>query len=142
MLGIANQQDLMLAKGSYHGFHVETIRFNGFVGLIAALVAMGIFFKYALNLIRHFRGRQEFGYVLFICMPYLIYPFYYMLVFGSYRNAFPVVLAGAGLLKILDTIRIRELATTRAETPLPEPSQSPVRSLPPGRFPQPSMRIQ
>lgn len=138
----ANLQDVMMAKGSYHGFHVETIRFTGFLGLIAALVAMGIFFKYALSLIRHFRGRQEFGYILFICMPYLIYPFYYMLVFGSYRNAFPVVLAGAGLLKILDTIRFRELATARAEPPLPQPSQSPVRSLPPSRFPQPSARIQ
>jgi hypothetical protein len=104
---------------------------------------MGIFFKYALTLIRHFRGRQEFGYILFICMPYLIYPFYYMLVFGSYRNAFPVVLAGAGLLKILDTIRVRELAAARADAPvaLREPSQTPLRALPPGRFPQPAMKF-
>jgi hypothetical protein len=140
MLGQANQQDMMLAKGSYHGFHVETIRFTGFLGLIAALVTMGIFFKYALSLIRYFRGRDEFGYVLFICMPYLIYPFYYMLVFGSYRIAFPMVIVGAGLLKILDTIRVRELAAARAAAPVPEPAQSPVQRLTPRRFPQPAMR--
>lgn len=140
MLGGANQQDVMLAKGSYHGFHVETIRFTGLFGLIAALVTMGIFFSYALSLIRYYRGREEFGYVLFICMPYLIYPFYYMLVFGSYRNAFPVILAGAGLLKILDTIRVRELAAARDLTPLPELSLLTNRNLTPGRFPHPAMK--
>jgi hypothetical protein len=105
--------DDFMARGSYHGFHVEAIRFTGVLGLIAALVSMGIFFKFALNLIHYFRGRPEWGHVIYICLPFLIYPFYYMLVFGSYRNAFPVVIASAGLLKILDNIRFRELATAR-----------------------------
>jgi hypothetical protein len=131
-----------MARGSYHGFHVETIRFTGVLGLIAALMSMGIFFKSALKLIRHFEGRPEWGYIIYICMPFLIYPFYYMLVFGSYRSAFPAVLASAGLLKILDNIRVRELAAARAEAAvaLQAPSQAPLRSLPTGRFPQPAMK--
>jgi hypothetical protein len=136
MLGQANQQDMMLAKGSYHGFHVEAIRFTGVFGLIMALVSMGIFFRYSLKLIRHFRDRPEWGYVLFICVPFLIHPFYYMLIFGSYKNVFPVMLAMAGMLKILDNIRFSELAAA----PVPEPSQSPVQRLALGRFPQPAMK--
>jgi hypothetical protein len=136
MLGQANQQDVMMAKGSYHGFHVEAIRFTGAFGLIMALVSMGIFFRHSLKLIRYFRGRLEWGYVLFICIPFLIHPFYYMLIFGSYKNAFPVVLAMAGMLKILDNIRVSELAGAT----VPEPSQSTVQRLAPGRFPQPAMR--
>jgi hypothetical protein len=141
MLGQANQQDVMLAKGSYHGFHVEAIRFTGLLGLVLALVTMGIFFHYALKQIRHFRGRPEWGYVLFVSIPFLINPFYYMLIFGSYKTAFPVMLATAGILKLLDNIRVQELAAARAAAPAPEPSQSPVQRLTPGRFPQPAMRI-
>jgi hypothetical protein len=102
-----------MARGSYHGFHVETIRFTGVLGLIAALISMGIFFNQALKLLRYFKGHREWGYIICICMPFLIYPFYYILVFGSYRSGFPVVLATAGLLKMLDNIRIREIAETR-----------------------------
>jgi hypothetical protein len=128
--------DDFMVRGSYHGFHVETIRFTGFFGLALALITLGIFFKQAITLIRHFKYHKEWGYIIYICMPYLIYPFYYMLVFGSYRNAFPVVLASAGLMKMLDNIRVRELAAA----PLQDSVKSPVRSMPLGRFPQPAMR--
>jgi hypothetical protein len=129
-------QDVMLARGSYHGFHVETIRFTGALGLVFALISMGIFFRSALRLIGHFKGRPEWGYVIFICMPFLIAPFYNMLVFGSYRVGFPELLAAAGFLKVLDNIRVRELATAHIEAITPELVQAPIRSLPPGRTPQ------
>lgn len=113
-------EDFMV-RGSYHGFHVEAIRFTGVFGLFLALVSMGIFFKQALKLIRYFEGRSEWGYIIYICMPFLIYPFYFMLVFGGYRTQFPVVLASAGLLKILDNIRVRELAAARLAESQVEP---------------------
>lgn len=140
LLGHANQQDMMLAKGSYHGFHVEAIRFTGLLGLLAALVSMGIFFRFALKQIRHFRGRPEWGHVLFICIPFLIHPFYYMLIFGSYKNAFPALLASAGVLKLLDNIRVRELAATQATTAQAERAQLPFRRLATVRLPEPAMK--
>jgi hypothetical protein len=105
-------QDQMLAKGSYHGFHVEAIRFTGALGLIFALIGMGIFLRCALTQIRYFEGRKEWGYVLYVCIPFLIHPFYYMLVFGGYRNGFSLMLISAGLLKLLDNIRRDELSQT------------------------------
>ena len=101
-------EDIMLARGSYHGFHVEAIRMTGVLGLVCALVALGIFFRSAWQHIRYFKGRPEWGYVLFICVPFLIHPFYLMLVFGDYRFGFPDIMIMAGVLKILDNIRRAE----------------------------------
>jgi len=135
-------QDTMLERGSYHGFHVETIRHTGVFGLILALISMGIFLRYAVVLIRHFRSHPYWGHVIFICLPFLITPFYYMLIFGSYKIGFIQVVAMAGMLKVLDNIRVRELAEARATAAAPDSSRPavPVRGLPPGRLPQPAMR--
>jgi hypothetical protein len=131
--------DAMMAKGSYHGFHVETIRMTGAFGLLCALVGLGIFFRYALIQIRYFKGRPEWGYILYICIPFLIYPFYLMLIFGQYKIEFPTILVSSVMIKILDNIRVRELAAARVEASAPGTSQTPVRSLPTGRFQQPAM---
>jgi hypothetical protein len=117
-------QDQMLATGSYHGFHVETIRFTGIVGLLAALIAMGIFFRKALQLVRYYRGRSEFPWVAYLCIPFLIYPFWSMLVFGAYRVEFPQFLVMAGMLKMLDNLRRAELLNpaTEESVALPAPA--------------------
>lgn len=108
-------QDMMLERGSYHGFHVETIRFTGTLGLIIALIGLFTFLRYAYILIRHFQGSPYWGHVLFICLPFLIYPFSYLLIFGSYKSGFAQLIASAGMLKLLDNIRFRELAASRAD---------------------------
>jgi hypothetical protein len=108
-------QDMMLERGSYHGFHVETIRFTGALGLIIALIGLFTFLRYAYILIRHFQGSPYWGHVLFICLPFLIYPFSYLLIFGSYKSGFAQLIASAGMLKLLDNIRCRELAASRAD---------------------------
>jgi hypothetical protein len=135
-------QDLMMAKGSYHGFHVEAIRMTGAFGLLCALIGLGIFFRYAWLQIQHFRGRPEWPFILYLCIPFLIHPFYLMLIFGAYRSGFPLILVAAAMIKVLDNIRVSELAAVRAQAPvaLPEPAQARGRSLPPGRFPQPAMK--
>lgn len=140
--GTMNMADMMMARGSYHGFHVETIRFTGAFGLLCALIAMGIWFRYALKLLRHFKGRPEWGYVIFICLPFLIHPFYYMLVFGAYRSGFTELLVASGMLKILDNIRVRELAAARVEAKAPkeQPAATAVPRRPHRGFPAPAMR--
>lgn len=103
-------QELMMAKGSYHGFHVETIRMTGYFGLACALAGLVIFMRYAWLQIKHFRGHRYWGYILYLCIPFLLHPFYMMLIFGTYRIEFPLILMGAGLLKMIDNIRVREIA--------------------------------
>ena len=105
-----------MLRGSFHGFHVETIRFTGAVGLFAAVFAMFVFMHKAWQLLAHYRDRPIFGFVAFIAIPFVIYPFWSLLVFGAYRSDFPQFLASAGLLKMLDTLRRQELANPVAPT--------------------------
>jgi len=116
-------QEVMMIRGSFHGFHIETIRISGVFGLICALIGLGIMFKAAWVLIQHFKGRPEWGYILYIGIPFLIYPFWAMLVFGTYRSDMPKMIVAAGLLKILQSIRLEELAQSRAVS-------DPVRGIP------------
>lgn len=112
--------EAFLLRGSYHGFHVETIRFTGFIGLLAAVFAMFVFMRKAWQLLKHYRSSPVFGFVAFIAIPYVIYPFWALLVFGAYRVEFPQFLAAAGLLKMLDTLRLQELTTAAAPARLVE----------------------
>ena len=111
--GAMTAEEFLLSSGSYHGFHAETIRMTGVVGLAAATAALIAFAVYGMRQIRHFRWHKEWGLVLFVCMPFLIEPFWHWLVFGSYKSYFPGFIAMAGLLKVLDLIRRRELASAR-----------------------------
>jgi hypothetical protein len=106
----ADRIEGFMLRGSYHGFHVETIRFTGIVGLLAAVFAMFVFMHKAWQLLVHYRGQPFFVFVAFLTIPYVIYPFWALLVFGAYRSDFPQFLATAGMLKMLDTIRLRERA--------------------------------
>lgn len=103
-----SSQEQALAKGSYHGFHVETIRFTGVVGLISALILMFAAFRSALALVRSYRDHRLFSFVIFVTLPILIYPFWAMLVYGGYRTEFPQFIVMAGLLKMLENLSIEE----------------------------------
>jgi hypothetical protein len=136
--GLDNQEVLM-RRGSYHGFHVQTIRMTGYVGLALTLVIMAVFWRQAWSHIQYFRGRPEWGFVLFVCVPFLIYPFYAMLVFGDYRFGFPRVIIMAGFLKMLWNIRYAEtkefayqqqLEVNEAAVLPAQRSERPVRGLP------------
>jgi hypothetical protein len=81
---------------------------TGYVGLLAVLILLGVFWRHAWSHIQYFRGRPEWGFVLFVCVPFLIYPFYAMLVFGDYSFGLPKYLIIAGFLKMLWNIRYAE----------------------------------
>ncbi|WP_367875303.1 hypothetical protein [Luteolibacter sp. Populi] len=116
---VADSQEQMLSQGSYHGFHVETIRFTGVVGLVAALFFMGVAFNRALKAMRYFFRNPLFPYIGYLCVPPLLYPFWSMLVFGSYRIEFPQMIVMAGMIKMLDNLR-------RSESIQPVPVIEPV----------------
>lgn len=126
---VLDNKEAFLARGSYHGFHVECIRFTGAFGLACAIFAMIVFFNKAKALVGYYRHHPIFPYVAFICIPFLIYPFWALLVFGAYRSAFPQFIATAGLLKMLDVLRIQEI-TAAATVAEPEKTQSAARLMP------------
>lgn len=93
-----------LEMGNYHGFHVETIRFTGVIGLAAATLALFVFSSTAWRCINAYRSSSQWGFVLFVCMPFLIHPYWYWLVFGSYKADFPGLVALAGMIKLLHVL--------------------------------------
>ena len=109
------EQDFFMSKGSYHGFHVETIRYIGVAGLVGATCMLLVCAVKAWRLICYFEGRPGWTALLFLCVPYLIEPIHYWLVFGSYKSMFLTYVLSAGMLKILDNIRVQELAAQAAE---------------------------
>jgi len=113
--------DMFIAKGSYHGWHVEAIRFTGVFGLIIGLFLLFGFARYAWKAVKHYRYSEYFSYVLFICIPFLIEPFFYIFVFGSYKSGFVELIAAAGIIRLLDNIRVAELSALRLHAPEPDP---------------------
>jgi len=128
--GNTDSKEAFMERGSYHGFHVETIRFTGALGLACAIFAMIVFFKKAKFLIGYYRHHPMFPYVAFVCIPFLIYPFWSLLIFGSYRTEFPQFIASAGLLKMLDALRIQEITAMAAAEAEPEKTPSAARLMP------------
>lgn len=116
MTGGMNNVDMFMITGAYHGFHVETIRFTGVVGLIAATSALFVFMVFGYRNIKAYRDQPGWGHVLFICMPALIGPWWAWLVFAEYRGDFPLWIAfSCGMIKLLHTIHKRD----RANLPVP-----------------------
>lgn len=110
--------DAALETGAYHGFHVETIRNTGALGLLCATIALFVFMSSAWRAIQRTRTQPYWGMVLFICMPFLIHPFWYWLVFGSYKADFPTVIALAGMVKLLHTLVNQETPLLGPVSPL------------------------
>ena len=108
------QMDFYMQKGSYHGFHVETIRFVGALGLLNATVFLIVAAMKAWQLIRYYEGRSGWHALLFVCVPYLIEPVFAWFVFGAYKGNFMTFMLGAGLLRIMDNIRVSEIAEQKA----------------------------
>jgi hypothetical protein len=108
MTGGMSTEEMFMATGSYHGFHVETIRFTGVVGLIAATAALIVFAVFAARCLRYYRNQPMWGYVIFICMPFLIHPLWYWFVFGEYKAEFPILIAMAGMVRLLWAIHLKE----------------------------------
>jgi hypothetical protein len=102
--------DMFIAKGSYHGWHVEAIRFTGVLGLVIGVFLLFGFAGSAWKGMKHYRGTEYFGYICYICIPILIEPFFHIFVFGSYKSSFIQLIAMAGIVRLIDNIRANELA--------------------------------
>jgi hypothetical protein len=128
--------DYFITKGSFHGFHVEAIRFTGILGLLVATVILVVFAFIANKQIKFFRNTPLEGYICLICIPILIEPVYYWFVFGSYKSGFIKYILIAGILKMIDNVRVLEIqkAKVAQEAEAAQPSgPEKVTSTPPKR---------
>ena len=121
MTGMApsDMQDYYLTTGTFHSGPVETIKRVGYMGLLALLVVMGVFFKESLGLVNRARGTPYFPYAVFVAMPLLILPFKFALIFGAFQGAVSGLLLAGGMMRMIDTSLTKWKAARAAES-LPE----------------------
>ena len=115
-----DEQDYHLAIGSYHSGPIETIKRIGYIGLTVLLIVMGVFFSAAVSLVNQARGTPYLPYSLFVALPLVILPFYFILIFGAFQQATSTLLLGGGMLRMvgnsLDVWRASKNPQLRAGT--------------------------
>ena len=110
--------DMFIAKGSYHGWHVEAIRFTGVLGLVIGVILLFGFARSAWKGMVYFRNSEYFGSICYICIPIFIQPFFHIFIFGSYKSSFIELIAMAGIVRLIDNVRANEIASLSVrETP-------------------------
>jgi hypothetical protein len=100
--------DAFIAKGSYHGWHVEAIRFTGVLGLVIGIFILFVFARNAWVIIKHHRGSDFFPYAVYLCIPFLIEPFFTLFVFGSYKGSFITYIAMSAMLRLAYGLYLEE----------------------------------
>lgn len=114
--------DAFIAKGSYHGWHVEAIRFTGAMGLVVGLLILFVFARHAWVVINYHHGTEYFPFVVFIGIPFLIEPFFTLFVFGSYKGSFITYIAMSGMLRLVYGLY---MVDQRSAVMNPESAQAP-----------------
>jgi hypothetical protein len=95
------QQEQFLLDGDFHSGPVSSIRFVGYVGLALFLVLLMQSISSGTNLIRKARGSPFEKISFFIGIPIIIYPIFFIFVFGDYRTGIVDVLYFVGMMKLL-----------------------------------------
>lgn len=94
-------QEAFMINGTFHSGPLSTIRYAGVVGLILFLAWNFHLSFQAPKLIRLARGTPYFPATLFLIMPMIYLPLFFIFIFGGYESAFPDLLFTSGLFSML-----------------------------------------
>lgn len=100
--GLSNQQEAMLANGSYHSGPVHSVRMTGYVGLAILLMAMIRIAVHAHRQIKRCRGTEWFPVALFFCIPHIIEPIFFTFIFGEYHYAVVKAFMGIAMIRLME----------------------------------------
>lgn len=95
-------QEAFMINGDFHSGPVSSIRFVGLVGLLLFLSLMFMTSRSAYLLIRKTWGTPFQTCALFIGIPLIFQPIFFLFVFGDYRQELVNQLYSVGVLKMLD----------------------------------------
>ena len=112
------QQEAYMINGDFHSGPVSTIRFVGYVGLALFIPLIFIMARNGLRLIKKARGTPFQFLALYIGIPIIVFPFWFILVFGDYRSDLVAVLFNTGMMKMLsDSLEKYKCPIPAAELP-------------------------
>lgn len=114
--GMSQQQEAMMIAGGYHSGPVQTIRTVGYVGFAVLLIAMIRIAVHAHRQIIRCRGTEWYPIALFIGVPVIVLPIFFVLIFGEFGKDVAGLFLSYGLISLLEkNLPIPPYVTTRRE---------------------------
>ncbi len=99
--GFEGHRESVLANGDYHSGPVSTIRVIGYLGLIFFLLAQIRVAVHAHRQIMRCRGTEWYPLALFIGIPLISGPLFFVFVFGDFKSNSASFLLSAGICRLL-----------------------------------------
>jgi len=100
--GLLPQQEVMLLQGSYHSGPVQTVRTVGYVGLAVLIIAMIRLAVHAHRQILRCRGTEWYSLALYTCIPVIVLPPFFILIFGEFGKDVSAVFFSYALISLLE----------------------------------------
>lgn len=100
--GLTNQQVNMLVTGSYHSGPVHTIRTVGYLGLLVLLLAQIRVAVYAHRQIMRCRGTEWGPFSLYVGIPMISAPIFFVFVFGEYHTSVAMLVTSAAYIRLME----------------------------------------
>ncbi len=102
-IGESVTQERFMVSGQFHSGPVSSIRFVGYFGLILFLILLILLARYSYKMIVDSRNSAFQFISLFIGIPILIYPIFFLFVFGAYEVDLINALFYAGMLRLISS---------------------------------------
>ena len=101
-IGESVTQERFMVSGQFHSGPVSAIRFVGYVGLALFLILLCLLAQTAYSMIQKSHGTPYLFISMFIGIPVIIYPIFFLFVFGAYEMDIINSLFYAGMLKMIN----------------------------------------
>jgi hypothetical protein len=100
--GFDAHRESILLSGDYHSGPVQTIRVIGYVGLLLLLIAQVRLAVHAHRQIIRCRNSEWFPVALFIGIPLIWNPVFFVFIFGDFKGAATTLLLGGAMVRLLE----------------------------------------
>ncbi len=96
-----DDQESTMIVGNFHSGPISTIRITGYVGLVIYLALLITIARMAWRLARRASNTWLQPLALFVCLPPIFEPFFFVFVFGGFDSSLPNTMFALGMLKLL-----------------------------------------
>ncbi len=100
--GFEAHRDTVLSNGDYHSGPISTVRVIGYTGLLFFLLAQIRLAVHAHRQILRCRGTEWYPLSLFIGIPQICGPIFFIAIFGDFKTASAVFLLAVGMMRLLE----------------------------------------
>jgi hypothetical protein len=99
---LSRQQEFMMVSGAYHSGPVSSVRVIGYIGLIVLLLAQIRLSVHAHRQIQRAKNSEWFPLTLFVGIPLIWAPVFFVLIGGDFGSAASSLMMGAAMVRILE----------------------------------------